>query len=232
MKINLRLRTDSQNWELQCANCILHSFCDYVCVIFFSEPGAKTAQHVQVNYAISRDNFLWIPSVILSFRFLTSRSSLLFLITPVLDRFPSPCRTCHPVSAFFNIPLHFFSFSSSLMEGQGPGVDGRRGRLIRSSSFLYSFITFSCSFLGGGNLIRRAITFSGHLSPCHLWKKGVTGEYWQTETERKRNTGKKWDCIMYTETKRMDDIKKRKKEGKQDVVVCLYSQHLLLLYRV
>lgn len=108
MKINLRLRTDSQNWELQCANCILHSFCDYVCVIFFSEPGAKTAQHVQVNSAISRDNFLWIPSVILSFRFLTSRSSLLFLITPVLDRFPSPCRTCHPVSAFFNIPLHFF----------------------------------------------------------------------------------------------------------------------------
>ncbi len=140
--------------------------------MFVSFPAVNRAlnqhrQHFQVNDAISRDNSFFVNPPALSFSrsvFLTSLSSLFFLITPVLDRFPSPRRTCHLVSAFSCI----FSFSSSLMEGQGPGVDGRRGRSIRSGSRLFSFITFSCSFLGGGNLIRRAITFGGHLSPCHL----------------------------------------------------------------
>ncbi len=87
---------------------------------------------------------------------------------------------------FLQYALAFFSFSSLLMEGQGPGVDGRRGRSIHSGSRLFSFIRFSCSFLSGGNLIRRAITFGGHLSPWHLWKVLLENKsYCQIDRDRK-----------------------------------------------
>lgn len=105
------------------------------------------------------------------------------------------------------------------MEGQGPGVDGRRGRSIRSGSRLFSFITFSCSFLGGGNLIRRAITFGGHLSPCHLWKVLLENKsYCQTDRDRE------WEEMrlhhVYTDKR---NGWHEEKEERRDVMVCLLA---------
>lgn len=101
--INLKLQLDSHNWDLRCANCTV--------IMFVSFPVVNRAlnqhrQHFQVNDAINRDNSFFANSP--HSVFLTSLSSLLVLITPVLDRFPSPRQTCHPVSAFSNMLLHLF----------------------------------------------------------------------------------------------------------------------------
>lgn len=195
--------------------------------MFVSFPAVNRAlnqhrQHFQVNDAISRDNsffancprchspvlFFSLLSHLFSFSLLQCWIGFHHHAGPVIQFLLSSIFSC------------IFSFSSSLMEGQGPGVDGRRGRSIRSGSRLFSFITFSCSFLGGGNLIRRAISFGGHLSPCHLWKVLLENKsYWQTDRDRE------WEemRLHHAYTDERNGWHEEKEERRVVMCVCLQS---------
>lgn len=161
-------------------------------------------------------HFSWIPSiVILPFCFLTSLSSLLFLITLVLDRFPSQCRTCHPVSAFFNILLHFFFLfitdgGDKVLVWMDDGA-GRSAPAPTSFPLLHSPVLFSVGEIWLGVLLPSVGTFHPAIYERCYWR--IRAAVRQRQRLRERNSGKKWDCITYTEAKAMDDIRKRKREG-------------------
>lgn len=90
-----------------------------------------------------------------------------FFSVSLLQRWMGFYQHAGPVIQFLlsSIFSSIFSLPSSVIEGHSLFADGQRGRSICSVSHLFSFITFSRSFLGEGNLISRAITFGGHLSP-------------------------------------------------------------------
>lgn len=86
-----------------------------------------------------------------------------------------------------------------------------------------SFITFSCSFLCGGNLIRRAITFSGHLSPCHLWKVLLENtDRWRQKEREILGRNEIASCI-HRQKEWMTSRKGREKGSRMWLCVCVQS---------
>ncbi len=168
----------------------------------------------------AEDNSFFVNPPALSFSrsvFLTSLSSLFFLITPVFGSVSITTPDLYLVFCFLQYSLAFFHslhhwWRDKVLCGW---TTGQVDPLRLPPLFLYyiSPVLFSV----GGNLIRRAITFGGHLSPLPLWKC-----YWRIRATVRQSRDREWEEMrlhhVYTDKR---NGWHEEKEERRDVMVCL-----------
>lgn len=202
--------------------CKLH--CDHVCIISCSEPCSKPTQTAfPSKWRYQQRQFIFRESprvVILPFcfshfsliSFLSHYSSVGSVSITTPDLSSSFCFLQYSL-AFFHSLHHWWRDKVLVWMDDGAG---RSAPAPASFPLLHSPVLFSVGEIWLGMLLPSVGTFHPAIYERCYWRIRATVR--QTETE----SGKKWDCITYTQTKGMDDMRKRKREGMW-WCVCLQS---------